>query len=493
MKTFLWVSPSGLSESPLTIIHNPINYGVFNLNPQGYTVAENVSGGYAVINVSRTGGSSGQVTVYYKTIDGTAHAGTDYTGKTGQLTFKPGQTNNTFQIAIINNSIAQPNRTVNLQIYTPGGGATLGVTNSQLVIIDDDYLAGNVSFTGGIPVVMGTSNVMTYGTNENSGMALINVSRLGGVAGTLVAFVASGGGTASNGVNYVGFTNQITWNNGVGGPTNIFVPLMDDGVVTPDLTVNMRLFNTTVNGTNSALALGGVDTNAVLTITNVDHLGTVQFGAASYSFNENGGQAIIPVTRAGGSAGTISVNFATQDGTAVSNTDYVATNGTLVFNSGDFSKSFRVPMIDNSIQDGNRSLTLALTTNTPPLTNVLGSPNIATLTIVDDETYNQPAGSVDTSYYYLAGFNGSVFALALEPSDGKLVVGGGFSYANGMGRNNIARLNPDGTLDAKFSSYLPSQGPATLCARSPSRRMAAYLSAGISPISTAPSSITSPA
>jgi uncharacterized delta-60 repeat protein len=48
------------------------------------------------------------------------------------------------------------------------------------------------------------------------------------------------------------------------------------------------------------------------------------------------------------------------------------------------------------------------------------------------------------------GVNGEVFATAVQ-SDGKIVIGGRFSAVNGIARNNIARLNADGTLDRSFA------------------------------------------
>ncbi|PYJ04426.1 MAG: hypothetical protein DME25_09980, partial [Verrucomicrobia bacterium] len=56
-------------------------------------------------------------------------------------------------------------------------------------------------------------------------------------------------------------------------------------------------------------------------------------------------------------------------------------------------------------------------------------------------------GTVDTSFLNgLAGANGNVNAVALQP-DGKVLVGGVFSSVNEMTRNGIARLNSDGSLD----------------------------------------------
>ncbi len=45
---------------------------------------------------------------------------------------------------------------------------------------------------------------------------------------------------------------------------------------------------------------------------------------------------------------------------------------------------------------------------------------------------------------------GTVQAIAVQP-DGKVVIGGEFTHVNGVRRNNIARLNADGTLDAAWN------------------------------------------
>jgi len=59
-------------------------------------------------------------------------------------------------------------------------------------------------------------------------------------------------------------------------------------------------------------------------------------------------------------------------------------------------------------------------------------------------------GSLDTTFDIGTGFGGSVFALAIQ-SDGKIVVGGGFSTYQGTTRNRIARLNTDGSYDTTFN------------------------------------------
>ncbi len=63
-----------------------------------------------------------------------------------------------------------------------------------------------------------------------------------------------------------------------------------------------------------------------------------------------------------------------------------------------------------------------------------------------------PDGSLDPSFNPGAGgaFDPAVGALAVQ-ADGKILVGGEFMTLVGQTRNNIGRLNPDGTLDTTFN------------------------------------------
>lgn len=51
------------------------------------------------------------------------------------------------------------------------------------------------------------------------------------------------------------------------------------------------------------------------------------------------------------------------------------------------------------------------------------------------------------------GVQGQVNAVAVQP-DGKIVIGGKFSNVSGVPRNNVARLNADGTLDMSFANSI---------------------------------------
>jgi uncharacterized delta-60 repeat protein len=65
-------------------------------------------------------------------------------------------------------------------------------------------------------------------------------------------------------------------------------------------------------------------------------------------------------------------------------------------------------------------------------------------------------GSVDGTFDPNgSGINKYIFNISLQ-TDGKILIGGEFTQYNGSTRNNMARLNADGTLDTGFD---PGQGP----------------------------------
>ena len=105
----------------------------------------------------------------------------------------------------------------------------------------------------------------------------------------------------------------------------------------------------------------------------------LQFSSATYSVAENGGNATITVTRTGGSAGAVGVSFATSNGTATAGSDYTAVTQTVSFANGDTAnKTVSIPILDDTLVEGNETVNLALSNPTGGAT--LGSPSTAVLT-----------------------------------------------------------------------------------------------------------------
>jgi hypothetical protein len=123
----------------------------------------NEANGTVTITVILSAAQGQAVTVNYATSDGSATAGSDYTTRSGTLTFIPGQTSRTFTVPIINDTNTELNETFTVTLSTPTN-ASLGTPNPATVtIIDDD-----------LPVVEFSS--ATYSVAENIGPAVITVT-----------------------------------------------------------------------------------------------------------------------------------------------------------------------------------------------------------------------------------------------------------------------------------------------------------------------------
>ena len=113
--------------------------------------------------------------------------------------------------------------------------------------------------------------------------------------------------------------------------------------------------------------------------------GSVQFNASAYSIAENGGSATVMVTRTGGARGSISADYSTTNGNAVSGSDYVPSSGTLMWSDGDASsRTFTVQILDDTAQEPDETVGLILQNPTGGAS--LGPPFTAVLTITDDDT-----------------------------------------------------------------------------------------------------------
>jgi plastocyanin len=113
--------------------------------------------------------------------------------------------------------------------------------------------------------------------------------------------------------------------------------------------------------------------------------GNLQFSSASYSVPENAGSITISVLRAGGSAGAVSVHYATSDGTGLAGKNYTATSGTLNWGDGDAAaKTFSVKVLDDGVVDG--SHTVQLTLGSPQGGASLGAQSAAVLTITNTDS-----------------------------------------------------------------------------------------------------------
>ena len=76
--------------------------------------------------------------------------------------------------------------------------------------------------------------------------------------------------------------------------------------------------------------------------------------------DEAAGTANFVITFDRPSAGVVSMNYATQDGTALAGSDYVAASGTLKFAPGETAKTVKVALINDTLPEGAEAFSLAL-------------------------------------------------------------------------------------------------------------------------------------
>jgi Zn-dependent metalloprotease len=217
-----------------------------------------------------------------------------------------------------------------------------------------------------------------YAGGEAGGTASISVTRTGGLAEGVTVDYFSSDGTASAPGDYSAVAGSLSFDSGV--TTRSFnVPIVNDTVDDDAETVGLTLTN--VQGPGAVL--GGQNTGTLI-IGDDDVGGTLQFKMASFSVSEGSAFATITVTRTGGSASGVSVDYQSADGSAVHPDDYAATSGTLSFGAKVTSQTFTVPIVGDTLDESNETLTLTL--SNPQGGALLGGVVVSTLTITDNDT-----------------------------------------------------------------------------------------------------------
>ena len=106
--------------------------------------ARAAEGDAVVFTVSLSAASSRRVTVEYATSDGTATSGTDFTAKSGTLTFAANETSTTVSVATTDDSVVESDETFTLTLSNPAG-ATLGDATATGTINDNEV--GRITLT----------------------------------------------------------------------------------------------------------------------------------------------------------------------------------------------------------------------------------------------------------------------------------------------------------------------------------------------------------
>ena len=315
------------------------------------------------INVTRTNGNTGTVTVHYATSDILATAPSDYTSTSGVLTFNDGETSKQITIPIADDSTPEGTENFKISLTNPSGGAVLGNFASATLSIQDNELP-----------TLSISNVSQAEGNSGTTAFTFTVTSSNSINNNVTVNYATTDGSATAGSDYQTTSGNLTIPAGQTSKT-ITVNVSGDTTKEPDETFFVSL---SLAGNATITKAQGIGT-----IINDDGAppATVQFDQSGYNVKEGLGALTITVTRSGDTSSAASVDYATNDGTATQKADFEYTAGTLTFAPGETSKTLPVLINDDAHIEGDETFQVVLS---KPTGASLGQASVSNVTIVDD-------------------------------------------------------------------------------------------------------------
>ena len=351
--------------------------------------------GTAQFTLSLSNPSSRTVTLDYATVDGSAVAGSDYQTSFGTITFEPGETSQTIEVELIDDSIYELTEAFTIEFSNPTG-ATLPEANESVTatIIENDEL----------PALSINSVVATEGVDSSADF-VVTLDQPAAVSVT-VEYLLTYSSVDSSGVGTSSGT--ITFEPGEISRTVVSIPVVEDNIDRLDQNYLVELSNPV----NASIVTG----QGTATITDNDP--TPQLSVADYFINEgNDGTSEVVYTVAldNPSDREITVDYFTADGTATADVDYLAGSGTITFAPGETSKTVTIAVTGDNLDEVNETFWL----NLDNATNAVISELQGTLTIVDDD--DAPVAAVNEVSIIEDGIESSLaaFTVSLNNPSGK--------------------------------------------------------------------------
>jgi Ca2+-binding RTX toxin-like protein len=384
------------------------------------------------------GGPSGQssnstVTVDYSTANGTALVGTDYAATSGTLTFAAGETVKTVVVDINDDTAAERFERFFLDLENASGANIL-----------DDRAVAIIGASDATAVSQPRISVSDMIVGEGDGYVDIVVSLSAPGQNPVSVNFATGNTTAAYGSDY-DYTNG-TLNFAVGETTKVVrVQLLDDGVAEAlqSFSLNLSSASNAVIADTSAL-IGILDDDSVVDVPRLfvrDAIVDEKAGTASFVVMLGGpaGQS---------SNGTVTVNYATSNGTATAGSDYVAASGSLVFATGETAKTVVIDLADDAAAEALERINLTL--GGASGATIVDGRAVAEIGASDGTAVAQPSITVDDAL--VAEGDGYIDVMVRLSAPGQGVVTVNYSMGNGT-----AAYGSDFVYDTGTISFGPGE------------------------------------
>lgn len=382
-------------------------------------------GGTSVtFTVTLSAATTQPVTVRFATADGTALAGRDYVATSGTLTFKPGVTSQTVTVAVLSNAALSGSAAFTLQLTSSSGGI---LTRNQATAT---ILAKNPTLpTGSTPTVsIGNLSVMEPPSGTTN--AVFTVSLSAASAQFVSVAYATANGTAFSGHDYTSISGLLLFGPGQTQQT-ISVPILSDGAPGPNLTFSVGL----LSATNAVIGSGSG------TGTIVQFVPSLSIANTSVTEPMNGTiNASFVVTLSAPSTQSVTVAFATADGTAIAGRDYSSTGGQLTFSPGQTTQTINVPVFNDVATEANETFTVQLTNPTNATIGtgtatgtILQSSVVPTLSIGNVSVTEPTSGTTNAVFTVtLSAANSQAVTVTYATANGSALAGRDYTAVSGQ-------------------------------------------------------------
>jgi hypothetical protein len=365
------------------------------------TIGEEESGS-AKFMLTRSGAPTGPLSVSF-TVGGTADNGVDFSALTGTAIIQDGNSSVIIDVTPTSDAFVEGAETVEIAV-APGTGYTVGSPRYTTVIITDDELPD--SFNPGSYVITLISGELRDNVNFGSrlndpppSLSINDVSVTEGNAGTVNAVFtvmlsaasgqtvtvdfATANGTALQPGDYTSTSGTLTF---APGETTKTITVLVKGDVLDE--PNESYFINLTNPTNATIS----DNQGVGTINDDDATPSLSINDVSVTEGNAGTvNAVFTVMLSAASGQTVTVDFATANGTALQPGDYTSTSGTLTFAPGETTKTITVLVKGDVLDEPNESYFINLTNPT----NATISDNQGVGTINDDDLAAETSVGLD--------------------------------------------------------------------------------------------------
>ena len=275
--------------------------------------------------VSLSGGTpTSALAVSYGTANGTATAGTDYTAKSGTLTFTPvNHASKTFTVQTADDTINEDaGETFTVSISNPtGGGATprLGARSVTTTISENNDAPTDITLSiAGPAVSVAEGEDATFSVTLSKGVSKAVTVQWSAPLATDSAVAADLGSTSGTVTFPAGSTANST--------RNITIRVTDDL-----LSEREESFTVTLGTVSGEVSVKSGSESAAATISESDPI-TVQLSGPSTVNEGEAGTYTVSLSPSGVTpTEDLTVPYVTADGTAIAGSDYTATSGMLIF------------------------------------------------------------------------------------------------------------------------------------------------------------------